>query len=514
MMKTPCPVKLIILFIITALPQATAQQHEKEIAKEDHLHLRIPNQRNLKIVKAPQGGQWWPKAGLGLFIHWGLSSASGEYGLSWPMIPGRALRHKKVTEEEIERILKTKDFDMNGSPDYRKDHRIRRESTPKEYYGNAKIFNAKLFDADKIFGEAAKAGFKYAVLTTKHHEGFALWPSDFGNLSTKNYLDGRDLVGEYVQACRKHGLKVGFYFSGWDIHFANSHGRQDFLYYGAKRTNPHFPTIDENWNAFDMPPDDEAWTKKYDQFKVNQIKELLTRYGKIDILWFDGRVPGWAYDEFVNLQPDILFNQRWSGPVHFDSGYENHLPDQRPDTWWEMCRTWQDLGWGYLKDREYKSNAFVLSELVQARAWGGNYLLNISPRADGTLPSFVYDKMEELAHWFRVNGQAIYGVEPLPAEEISDVPAVRQGKARYLFVLPEFNPPGAKKPRSDMYMTDQNLLPPRDQEIHIKGISKPSHIHLLGRKDELKTDFTSGTLTIHIPATLQTRLVDVVKVEW
>ena len=481
----------------------TAQKTDAEVAKEDHLHLRISNSKNLKLIKSPEGSQWWSESGLGLFIHWGLSSVKGEYDLSWAMIPGRDLTNRKVTDEEVEQILKTKDFDLDGYADTLKGHRPRLGSiTPAEYYKDARNFKAEMFDADKIIGNAAKAGFKYAVLTVKHHEGFALWPSEYGSLSTKNYMNGRDLLKEYVDACRKYGLRVGFYFSGGDFHFANSHGRQNFLYYGVRRSNPDFPAIDENWDAYDRPEDDEAWNKTYNQFRVDQIKELLTRYGKISVLWFDGGVPDWAYGEIVKLQPEILINQRWHGPAHFDSGFENHFPDEKPETLWEMCRTWNRNGWGYSKDFPYRKNAFVISELVKVRAWGGNYLLNVAPNGEGELPIQAYHRMNEFTSWMEVNKESVYGVKSLPEGEKCDFFASSKGNVRYVYLTREF------------YEDKGNLLlkAPKNIKVTFYRVSKPQSVTILGSSFKPNWNFLDGTITIEVPATEQTLLVDVIKV--
>src|SRR2546421_3298861 len=142
--------------------------------------------------------QWFGDAGLGLFLHWGICSTKA-MNISWPMIPGRALGGKHIDDPaERERIIKTGDWNLNGKPN---------SITPNQYWAMAKDFNPQNYDPDKWLKAAKEAGFTYAMLTARHHEGFALWPSKTGDFNTSNYMGGRDLVKGYVEACRRNGLK-------------------------------------------------------------------------------------------------------------------------------------------------------------------------------------------------------------------------------------------------------------------------------------------------------------------
>src|SRR6185437_7493325 len=163
----------------------------------------------------------YPDAGFGLFIHWGIASVKA-INISWPMIPGRALAKKRIIDPaERARIIRESDYNLDGKPN---------SITPNEYWEMAKDFNPQHYDPDKWIKAAKAAGFQYAVLTTRHHEGFALWPSDYGHFNTKNYMGGRDLVKPYVEACRKHGMKVGIYYSPPNWHFEKDF--KNFMYGG------------------------------------------------------------------------------------------------------------------------------------------------------------------------------------------------------------------------------------------------------------------------------------------
>ncbi len=219
-------------------------------ARAEHSDIGVSNKThpNLSHTKHPDA-QWFPEAGLGLFIHWGICSVKA-MNISWPMIPGRALAKQRITDPaERERIIREADYDLKGKPP---------SITPNEYWQMAKDFNPQKYDPDKWLKAAKEAGFQYAVLTTKHHEGFALWPSAFGDFNTKNFMGGRDLVKDYVEACRRNGLKVGLYYSGPDWYFDREY--KDFLYGGGHNRNPEFPPLgpDLKPRTSSKPPEEIA----------------------------------------------------------------------------------------------------------------------------------------------------------------------------------------------------------------------------------------------------------------
>lgn len=306
--------------------------------------------------------QWFPKARLGLFLHWGIHSVMGLQA-SWAMI---------------------KDYPCAGD----------RRLTPEAYFDLAKQFDPQNYDPDRWMAAASSAGFGYAVLTTKHHDGFALWPSEYGDFSTKNYLDGRDLLQPYVDACRKHNMKVGFYFSFADWRYPGFPVMDvDFDY--NKRKQYH-PASDE---------EDEAQFEAFYAYTMGQLEELLTRYGKIDILWFDGVMwrdrdsEGLRSKETIRhlreLQPGIVINNRW-GRVGDYLTPEYSFPEERPDCWWEACYSASGI-WGYNPDGLIHDASFIARNRDKCNAWGGNYLIDIGPAPDGTMPDDFYTICDDLS---------------------------------------------------------------------------------------------------------------------
>ena len=319
--------------------------------------------------------QWFPHAGFGLFMHWGIHSVAGIQP-SWAMI---------------------KDYPAGGDPAFH---------PPEKYYALAEQFNPQRYDPDKWMAAAKRAGFTYAVLTTKHHDGYTLWPSDYGDMGTYRYLDGQDLLKPYVETCRKHGLKVGFYFSfaDWN-HPLCPVGDVGFDY--NKRAQ--FPPIE--------PEEDRRRFDAFYEFTMGQIEELLTRYGKIDLLWFDG--VGWrdrkdlrakeTIDRIRKFQPGIVINNRW-GRIGDYVTPECHFPEERPEGWWETCQC-TNGHWGYNPGKPLPSAEWFLSLLAKCRAWGGNLLANIGPAPDGTMPEDFYPLCDVLAEWMAKNRGSLDGAE-------------------------------------------------------------------------------------------------------
>lgn len=287
------------------------------------------------------GAQWFPEAGLGMFIHWSISSVK-ELDLSWPMRAGTQIgwRSPKLSADEVKKIM--------DSGDYFADHECEKNDsciTPNEYFALAKDFNPKHFNPEKWIKAAKGAGMTYAVLTVKHHDGFALRPSAYGNFSTKNYLGGRDFVKEYVNACRKYGLKVGLYFSPPDWYFDGDF--QNFMYYGVARDYANIPALDRDLKPKTTIKTNEEKQAHYNEvaaFIKGQIEELLTNYGKIDVLWLDtdgvtvipkGN-PAWdkciSMDHIRKLQPGIVITPRLYGVGDYKT-YESdkQIPTEMQD---------------------------------------------------------------------------------------------------------------------------------------------------------------------------------------
>lgn len=310
---------------------------------------------------------------LGLFIHFGISTAGDDLDISWGMMdnPDR--------------------YGRNG------------QTTPNEYWKLAEKFDPTAFRPEEWLSAAKEAGFTYAVFTCRHHDGFAMWPSDAGDFSTKNYMNGRDLVGEYVTACRKVGLKVGLYYSPPDWRFNQKY--MSFMIGSHSAKTPDRPYKDADHHVIDaIPPMPEEHKAAYHAYVNAQIRELLTRYGKIDLLWFDGTTKEpdrvMSIEEIRALQPQIVVNDRlWGfGNGDYCSEYECRLPTEKPEyPAWETCHGWHvGGGWSYVINADkYRPLSDTMHKYEVCRKFGGNLLLNIAPRADGSVPDAYFASVRE-----------------------------------------------------------------------------------------------------------------------
>lgn len=269
---------------------------------------------------------------------------------------------------------------------------MNREEIPVDEYAKlADRFTAENFNADELIHKVKHDwGMRYAVLTTKHHDGFCLYDSKLTDFTTTKTAARRDLIKEYVDACRKHDVKIGLYFSlnDWSV-------------------SP---------NAVDALERPEECYQKFIDFVHGQCREIMTNYGPIDILWYDG---GWPYDgkgwqaEKLNkivrsLQPDILVNGRCGIPGDFVTP-EAHIASTK--TMWEACMPMNN-SWCYHRgDHDWKTPKMIVEMLQHAAAGRGNLLLNVAPKGDGSIPHTAVDILNKAGQWLRVNGEAIYASE-------------------------------------------------------------------------------------------------------
>lgn len=322
--------------------------------------------------------QWFLQGGnMGLFIHWGISTVSGEGDLSWGM-------------------MDNKPWDGEGN------YRI----TPREYWGLAPRFSPKRFHPEEFLQRAKDAGFTYAVFTARHHDGYAMWPSECGEFSTRQYMGGRDLVGEYVEACRKCGLKVGLYYSPPDWYMHRDYMNYNFAY----RSNPNSGAPMEDMDlkpTASLPEEPPELEETYMAYVNGQVRELITRYGRIDLLWFDGTVKDLSKvispEEIRRVQPWIVINDRLYRTGDFDTHFECRLPEQPPQGPWEHCHIWAEhCGWAYCNRMTgYRPAKWVYDSYVQVRQWGGNMMINVGPKADGSLPAEYYEEIGKLTRLMR-----------------------------------------------------------------------------------------------------------------
>ena len=300
--------------------------------------------------------------GLGMFIHWSLDAELGSV-ISHNMIG--------ASDDYLDRYF-------NELPKY---------------------FDAKDFDPEEWVRLAKMAGFKYMVLTTKHHSGFCMWPTattDFSILNTPFGEDGKDIVRMFVNACRKYDMKVGFYFSPEDFHFLHENGHT----IRRGRVEP-YQMISTN-------PDLLAYNKR-------QLDELFTQYGPIDVAFVDSRDYAAVRDYIHKLQPDCIVTR---GAM---TTPEQNVPDEPMPGPWEACFT---LGtqWQFKPtNEEYKSGTELINMLIDIRAKGGNLLINMGPEPSGKIPFEQERTFRELGLWMFVNREAIHGIRPAPRIKEGDL---------------------------------------------------------------------------------------------
>ena len=305
---------------------------------------------------------------------------------------------------------------------------------PDEYHALAEKFQPRYFDAGAWARLAKAAGMKYMVLTAKHHDGFCLFDSQYTDFTSVRTAAKRDFVAEYVEACRAEGLGVGLYFSVKDWDFP--------AYFDGPERNP------------------QGWAKGVEHFH-NQTKELLTHYGKIDILWFDcpddANFRGgwgdktsdvWRSQELVEwaqrTQPGILINNRAGLPGDFRTP-EQTIPHGGQPGVFESCVTMTHKHWGYCPSDHYKDTWRLLDELVSCVAAGGNYLLNVGPDPDGVIPLPACERLLAIGRWMQTHGEAIYAtarVLPDWWDYFSGGRITTKGNAAYL-ILQLWTPDGA-----------------------------------------------------------------------
>jgi len=453
--------------------------------------------------------------GLGLFMHFAPASAKYASGVGWCVWKNRAITH-------------------NGELLW-----------PQDKYRDVlgKLFNPQNYDPDKWMAPAKDAGFDYAVLTTRHCSGYTLWPSavnSTGGWGTGSHMGGRDLLKPYVEACRKHDVKVGFYCipSDW------TYNPDWWPYRGFPYTSKNF----EAKSGYVKPPE---WTQEKVQAVMDRylkenvfvvIDELMSRYGTVDLMWFDGfawpasqersgkglDIKGDEMEALIRKhQPDIVINPRyniWGGysDIGQYKGFENHFPEARPSDPWEFCVSIRG-GWGCNNadnPQAGRPTVWVLSDLAKCRSWGGNYLPNIGPFPDGTMPSYYYGLCEELTGWMKHSREAVEDINGGPWPEQSNVPVTTRnnGKTWYLFGWPQTD----QHTYDEKDVTDkekyQNPLKyvynPKAKTIIVTDVNKPQKATLLHNGDALNVEYRDRTLTITVPAEQTTKLVDVVKVEW
>jgi alpha-L-fucosidase len=298
----------------------------------------------------------------------------------------------------------------------------------EEYYSITPTFNPTEYNPKELAIMAKRAGMTYAVFTTKHHDGYAMFHTKYSDFSVQNSPYHKDIVREYVDAFRSEGLKIGLYFSLIDWH------------------HPDYPAFDDadkqRYATLSLrQPTKEQWDR-YMEFMFCQIRELLTNYGKIDLIWFDGqweRSPDQLKakelrDMIKSLQPDILINDRLPDQGDFDTP-EQFVPAEPQKRMWETCMT-MNTSWGYNPiDPDYKTARELIHTVCEVAAKGGNLLLNVSPMGNGMLPVEQIERLDAIGKWMAKNKESIIGTIPGLEPWQFYGPSTRKGNTVYLHLL-------------------------------------------------------------------------------
>ncbi|MFO8027042.1 MAG: alpha-L-fucosidase [Opitutales bacterium] len=402
---------------------------------------------------------WWRYAKFGMFIHWGVYAVpAGTY---------------------------------NGEPiDGIGEWIMLRGKIPiAEYRSYAEDFNPTAYDPEAWAELAKQAGMKYIVITSKHHDGFALFPSDVTDWDVADATPyGKDLIGPLAEAAREEGLKFGLYYSQ----------AQDWTHPGGSVAKWAGGEYDESHKG-DM---DEY----IDQIAVPQVREILTRY-QPDVLWWD--TPVGMNEEradklipLLRLNPGIIHNNRLGGGYEGDTETpEQHIPATGfDDRDWEVCMTMNDT-WGYKSyDHNWKSTESLVRKLCDIVSKGGNFLLNVGPTKEGRIPQPSIERLKEVGDWMEVNGESIYGTSANPFAKLSwgrCTKKIRPGGATLYFHVFDW---------------------PDDGKLRVDGLkSLPSSVSLLANGESLPfSAYASETalgITLELPTEAPSELVPVIKVE-
>ncbi len=403
--------------------------------------------------------KWFEEARFGMFIHFGLYSVpSGVYN-------GEVMGRNWYAE-----WIRMQGNWPNGIPD-------------EEYRKFARQFNPEKFNADEWIRMASEAGMKYFLITAKHHDGFALWPT---KVSKYNVVDAtpfnRDILGELAIACKKYDIKLGFYYSHW----------QDWGHKGGAL--PPWPSKELGTEPKMPQPTAEEFDQYWRTICLPQVAELIENYDPW-FFWFDTwerseLLPYEKVDELIahvrGLSDKVLIGSRiaFEYPgieerVDYLSMMDNTFPDGYIEQPWETSGTF-NRSWGYhLKDFGWKPTKELLRNLVANASRNGNYQLNVGPKPDGTFPLPSIKRLKEIGAWMDINGEGIYGAEPNPVAEQDWGYITQKGKKLYLFVF------------------DWPIL--SDRIVVKKLNTTPSGITVLETSENLNYERIEGGLGIQLP---------------
>jgi alpha-L-fucosidase len=423
--------------------------------------------------------EWWREARLGMFIHWGVYA-----------VPAGTYKGQKIN--------RIGEWIMN-----------RGKIPVAEYQQFAKEFNPVKYDPDAWVKIAKDAGMKYIVITAKHHDGFALFDSKASKWDIADATPyKKDLLKPLAEACRKYGIKLGFYYShaqDWN----NPGGAAARKVTSEGWANPDSATIDAYTEAHSGHWDPAQTTKTMSQYidevAVPQVKELLSNYGDVAVLWWD--TPTGMTDEYaeklnalLKMQPNIITNDRLKRP-NYPGDYKT--PEQRIPNLseldgkdWETCMTMNET-WGYKSyANNWKSLETLVRNTVDIASKGGNYLLNVGPKADGTFPQESIDLLKGMGTWMKINGESIYGTKASP------------------FGLFTWGRCTKKESGKNTTLYFSVFEWPKDGKLTIPGLKNEVVLaKLLANGAVVKTAASDEGLTINLPGKALDTLATVIKVE-
>jgi alpha-L-fucosidase len=395
---------------------------------------------------------WFDTARFGMFVHWGHSSQQG-IELSWPLVGGHAALPN-----------------CNEVP-------------VAQYHASAATFDPRAYDPVDWARRAKRLGMQYAVFTTKHHDGYAMYDTKVSDFSIMHSPYDRDIFGMFCDAMRTEGIRIGVYFSLIDWH------------------HPDYPTFEESDKPYVFGkwrrPSEEQWAR-FSEFMFAQVRELLTNYGPIDVMWFDGgwerSTTQWRSDELEamirELQPGIMINDRLPGVGDFSTP-EQFVPPKPLARAWETCLTINE-SWGYNPgDTEFKSARRLIHMLCETAGKGGNLLLNVSPMGDGRLMPELVERLDVIEAWMQRNGESIVGTTAGLEPWQFYGPSTQRDNTTYLHLL--------MRPYDEVTVRGVHIKRARS----VRALSTGAELHFTGRAsiiDTLINPDPAGELTISVPA--------------
>lgn len=423
---------------------------------------------------------WWHEARFGMFIHWGIYAMYGGV--------------------------------YNGHQQERGDAAwiLNRCKIPvSEYRETAKYFNPVNYNPDVWVKMAKDAGMKYLIITAKHHDGFALFDTKASDWNVVNAtIYGKDLLKPLAKACKKYGIKLGFYYSQ-AVDWTNPGGSAARRLMKEGWPNPDSTKIDNYTKEHDGHWDPVQETATFDQYidrvAVPQVKELLSNYGEVSIFWWDYATQMKSYDDaaklkkLLSLQPNIITNDRLHPDFPGDTkSPEQAVPDQNTVEGqnWETCMTMNN-SWGYKKlNNNSKSTETLIRTLIKIASRGGNYLLNVGPKPDGTFPEDCVQRLKEIGRWMDINGESIYGTQASPLGLLTWGQCTKK----------------EVKNNTILYLSVFDW--PKDGKLIIQSLkNKIISATLLATGVKLKTTRIADSISIRLPSTAPDAIASVIKLE-